>query len=450
MLTLKLRSPLGVGLLVLALLFSGSLAAFRAERVWSAEPEVVVTGGWGPEEGEFGRTMGIDGRPRGPQAFAVDEAGNVLVVDSVHYRTQLFDRQGRLVLVIPVPDGGSPGATGADRSAAYGLLQPALAWGTGFRPQPAIAGPASGADHPLGSAGDIPAATGPRPPYITDVDLSEGAWRWKGSADGMRMTAGPTIFLLAGWDGAVIAVGASGELVWRRDLSTAGDELEAGYLLDLDATPRGGVVVAGYALLQDHLVHFVRHLPGPDADARDLAIHTLTRHGQVEVDASLPIQLDVESLAVGPDGLLYVVAGQPEQNPPGLGANQPRSPTPFTRDLSVFTLDGTCKGRFALECESYTRYLRLVGVDRAGLVVARLGAGDGGGSMAVFSGGGAPVLTLSLPEGVEVADAVVGAGGLYVSTADDRGYQVTVYRIRREVRITPRWGGDDESAPPNG
>lgn len=450
LLTLKLRSPLGVALLVLALAVVGSLAAVRVERVWSAAPELVLSGAWGAGDGQFGRATGIDGRTRGPQAFAVDADGNLLVVDSVNHRLQLFDRRGALVAVLPVPDGGWPGTSGGDRAAAYGLLQPALAWGTGFRPQPDIAGPAGTAGPDLGTGvSDIPASTGLRAPYITDVDLAGPAWRWKAGSPA-ELTSGPTVFLLAGWDSAVIATDARGELAWRSDLSAAEDQLEAGYLLDLDATPDGGVVVAGYALLQDHLVHFVRHLPGPDNDPVDLSIYSLTRHGQVEIDPSLPIQLEVESVAVGEDGRLYLVAGKTQgadEAPPAPA--EPGAPTPFTRELAVFSLDGTSRGRFDLECESYTRYLGLVGVDREGLIYARLGAGDGGGSLAVFAGARRPVLTLPLPGGIEIADAVVGDRGLYVSSASDEGYQVTVYAVRRETRVVPRWiPAEEEAAPP--
>ncbi|HCJ10603.1 MAG TPA: hypothetical protein DHW14_05500, partial [Clostridiales bacterium] len=129
-LVLKLRSPvaaLAAGLLVLT---TAWLLFFRVETVWSVESEVVVAGRWGVAEGEFGRATGADGRLRGPQAVAVDGAGNVAVADSLNGRVQVFSPEGELLGVIRVPEGRAavlPAHT--ERAADHGLLEACLAWG---------------------------------------------------------------------------------------------------------------------------------------------------------------------------------------------------------------------------------------------------------------------------------------------------------------------------------
>jgi len=164
--------------------------------------------------------------------------------------------------------------------------------------------------------------------------------------------------------------------------------------------------------------------------------HSLTRKGEVAVDEGLPIRLEVESMAVGHDGLLYLVAAPP---PGTVGEGRPA--TPFTREIGVFTRDGVPRGKLALECETYTRYLRVIGIDRRGWIYARQAAGGGRGSFTVFDQRGRPLISQALPDGAEVADAYVGPdGNLYVSVAGEEGYGIVKYVMKGRWRLEPRFG----------
>lgn len=490
---LRLRSPLAVAALGLALLATLGLALLRVDTVWVARSEVVVAGDWGAAEGQFGRGAGADGRPRGPQAIAADERGALVVADSLNFRIQIFDPEGRLLGVFSLSGGTAPSQTEDDRAAVYGRLDPCLAWGSGFRPQPDVAAPARPLATPVAgdgqglqpsggnsdtqpvaegsgtqpTVGDQQAAQFASPPYITDLALSAGAWRLEATSGRINPASGPDIYLLAGWEGVVLAADAAGTLKWTRDLSTptrfaelrdpydpqapVTPESWAGFMLDLDTLHGGGVVVAGYELLPDKLLYFLRALPEVEGDLKDLCAYELVRDGSVKVDDSLPIALEVESVAVGSDGLLYVVAARPEVGeaggglPPGdSGARATSGANPFVREVWVFTSGGRGKGKLDLDCLTYTRYLRLVGVDGRGLIYARLGGAGSPGCLAVFDGAGRAVLSIPLAgdagDKAEVADVCLGGDdALYASLATDEGYQVVRYRLGGERRLAWRW-----------
>ncbi len=493
MVVLRLRSPLALAALGLALLATLGLALLRVDTVWVARSEVVVAGDWGAADGEFGRGAGADGRPRGPQAIAADDRGTLVVADSLNSRIQIFDPEGRLLGVFSLTGGTARPQTEDDRAAVYGRLDPCLAWGSGFRPQPDVAAPArspstttagSQATQPAGeavdvrlTAGDPKAAQLVGPPYITDLALSGGAWRLEATSGRIDPASGPDIYLLAGWEGAVLAADAAGTLKWTRDLSTPTRFAElrdpydplapvtpaswAGYMLDLDILRGGGLVVAGYELLPDKLLYFLRALPEVEGDLKDLCAYELVRDGSVKVDENLPIALEVESVAVGSDGLLYVVAarpevgeaggglspadsGAPDSGSLGSGSRATSGANPFIREVWVFTSGGRGKGKLDLDCGTYTRHLRLVGVDGRGLLHARLGGAGSPGCLAVFDGAGRAVLTIPLAgdagDKAEVADVYLGGdGALYASLATDEGYQVVRYRLGGEKRLAWRW-----------
>lgn len=512
MVVLRLRSPLAAAALGLVLLATLGLALLRVDTAWVARSEVVVTGDWGAAEGEFGRGAGADGRPRGPQAIAADERGTLVVADSLNSRIQIFDPEGCFVAAFRLTGGAAPSQTEDDRAAVYGRLDPCLGWGSGFRPQPDIAAPArplatpvagdgqgllpSGTDsdaqptggdpgaQPTGgdsgiqpTAGDQQADRPFSPPYITDLALSGGAWRQEATSGRIDPASGPDIYLLAGWEGAVLAADAAGTLKWTRDLSTptrfaelrdpydplapVTPESWAGFMLDLDTLHGGGVVVAGYELLPDKLLYFLRALPEVEGDLKDLCAYELVRDGSVKVDDSLPIALEVESVAVGSDGLLYVVAARPEvgeaggglppggsgapgSGSPGGGSRATSGASPFVREVWVFTSGGRAKGKLDLDCLTYTRYLRLVGVDGRGLIHARLGGAGSPDCLAVFDGAGRAVLSIPLAgdagDKAEVADVYLGGdGALYASLATDEGYRVVRYWLGGERRLAWRW-----------
>ena len=484
MVVLRLRSPLAAAALGLVLLATLGLAILRVDTVWVARSEVVVTGDWGAAEGQFGRGAGADGRPRGPQAIAADERGALVVADSLNSRIQIFDPEGRLLGVFSLSGGTAPSQTEDDRAALYGRLDPCLAWGSGFRPQPDVAAPARPLATPVAGDGqglqpsggdsDTQPTTGDQeavrplsPPYITDLALSGGAWRLEATSGRIDPASGPDIYLLAGWEGVVLAADAAGTLKWTRDLSTptrfaelrdpydpqapVTPESWAGFMLDLDTLHGGGVVVAGYELLPDKLLYFLRALPEVEGDPEDLCAYELVRDGSVKVDDSLPIALEVESVAVGSDGLLYVVAARPEVGEAGSGLSPADSGSratsganPFVREVWVFTSGGRAKGKLDLDCLTYTRYLRLVGVDGRGLICARLGGAGSPDCLAVFDGAGRAVLTIPLAgdagDKAEVADVYLGGDdALYVSLATDEGYQVVRYRLGGEKRLAWRW-----------
>jgi len=481
---LRLRSPLAAAALGLVLLATLGLAILRVDTVWVARSEVVVTGDWGAAEGQFGRGAGADGRPRGPQAIAADERGALVVADSLNSRIQIFDPEGRLLGVFSLTGETAPSQTEDDRAAVYGRLDPCLAWGSGFRPQPDVAAPARPLATPVAGDGqglqpsggdsDTQPTTGDQeavrplsPPYITDLALSGGAWRLEATSGRIDPASGPDIYLLAGWEGVVLAADAAGTLKWTRDLSTptrfaelrdpydpqapVTPESWAGFMLDLDTLHGGGVVVAGYELLPDKLLYFLRALPEVEGDPEDLCAYELVRDGSVKVDDSLPIALEVESVAVGSDGLLYVVAARPEVGEAGSGLSPADSGSratsganPFVREVWVFTSGGRAKGKLDLDCLTYTRYLRLVGVDGRGLICARLGGAGSPDCLAVFDGAGRAVLTIPLAgdagDKAEVADVYLGGDdALYVSLATDEGYQVVRYRLGGEKRLAWRW-----------
>ncbi len=518
MVVLRLRSPLTAILAVLAALALAGLAMFRVDATWSVESRVVVSGTWGVDPGQFGRGVGADGRGKGPQALAVDEAGNVVVADSQNYRVEIFCPDGRVAEIFaveagpetPPPQGassadvsagapagnaGPPGDSGAaapagdtgaaapagdtgaaaqvvtpaDRAANYGLLSACLSWGEDFRPRPDLPAPASpreldvgavpaaASGPPLSSAASgsrlssaVPdAATLSSLPYVTDLDLSPGRWHFDAASGRMDPAVGPELYLLAGWDGSVSACDVTGAVKWRRRLTTSplflnhpdwsqkdpkpAPHLWAGYLLDLDAISGGGVVVAGYSLEPECLYYFVRVLEDPGLEPRDLAAYELVRDGSVKVDDTLPIAQEVESIAVGHDGLVYLVAAPP---PPA----EPGGVSPFTRDVFAYTVAGEAKGRITLDCGAYTRYLDLAGVSSNGLVYARLGGSGVAPSYGAFDRSGDLVVSIALPEGAEVADAYLARdGSLYVSTATDTGYEVTRFRVSSHKRLRPRW-----------
>ncbi len=461
MVVYKLRSPLTAVLLAVVLLGLTGLAIFRVEHSWSIRSEAVLSGSWGDAPGEFGRGTGADGRPRGPQAIAVDPGGLVAVADSLNYRIQVFGRSGVLLESFDLPAGAVPSRTEDERAAVYGRLAPCLDWGYGFQPRPGVASPARPSEEPVAVDGEVTQPLGP--PYITDLDLSEGAWHVDGVTGRIDPGTGPDIYCLAGWEGVALATDVTGNLKWTRDLSTSArfnevrdpyDPLApvtpaswAGFLLDLDALPGGGLVVTGYELLTDRLVFFVRSLPEVEGEPQDLAAYELVRDGTAKVDDGLPIALEVESVAVGADGLLYLVAAAPppgegeEAAPADAGPGLEASPaTPFTREVWVFTPAGRGKGRIELEFATYTRNLRLVGVDARGLLYAHIVGNGGPDTVAVFDGGGPPVAMLELPADAEMADAFLGGDrALYVSQATDEGYQVVRCRLEDRSGLVPRW-----------
>jgi len=437
MYVVKLKSPVMGGLTVLLAALAVSFALFRLETVWTVESAVVVEGGWGTAEGEFGRTTGVDGRLRGPQALAVDGAGNVAVADSVNGRVQVFSQDGEFLLAFGVPADGPSGAWRGDRVAAYGLLQPCLAWGSGFRPRPELPAPVGVCTVP--GTDDVAVSALTRGPYVTDIDLGPGSWHPSEARRGHAPETGPKVYLLAGWDGVLLAVGPAGRLEWRRDLLDLGLEgMAAGYVLDADAAPGGGVVFCGYGLFGDHLVYFVR-LVRPDAEPLDLARYRLDRDGSVTVADDPPIKQEIESLAVGEDGRLYAVAAPgSDRDPEGAGHS------PFTREVWVYSPDGRLEGSFGLDCETYTRYLEMIGVDRRGLVYVRQRFDGVPGCLGVFDSRGRPVAWLPTAEEVESADAYVRDGFLYLSEADDEGFRVSRYRVEARTRLRWRWSGPAE------
>ncbi len=473
MVVLKLRSPLaGVALAVLVVAAAG-LASLRVDTAWTVEQGTAVSGSWGTGPGEFGRGAGVDGRPKGPQAVAVDGLGNVVVADSLNYRVMVFSPGGQLLKVIGLSVEAAPPGTGENRAAAYGLLEPCLGWGSGFRPNPDLAAPARPWVEPAASSGD-----GTGLPYVTDLALAPGAWRVDRGSGRLDPASGPDIFLLAGWEGVVLATDVGGTLKWSRDLAGVGTlfgggseppvpegpnpapDSQTGYLLDLHALPRGGVLATGYVLLPERLIYFVRCLHEVEGEPVDLAAYELGRDGLTRVAEDLPIALEVESVAVGADGLLYVVAAAPEPAP-SQGALPDASgqagdtretgkeatvsgavsgAAPFARDVWIYTLSGQPKGKLALDCETYTRYLQLIGVDKRGLLYTRLSRSGSPGQVTVFDGRGRPAASVTLPEGAEVADAYLAPSGqLYLSVATDEGYQVQTYRVSGHRRLTWRW-----------
>lgn len=493
MVVLKLRSPLVAALGVLVVLVAAGLALFGVEHVWTVRSEVAVSGSWGSQDIQFGRGAGADGRPRGPQAISVDGHGNLVVADSLNYRLLLYSRAGKLLTAVPLPVAGVPSQTEDERAAVYGRLVPCLAWSSGFQPEPEIAAPArQSAEQPSGaepvtsmgtSSPDEP-ATGrvkgspPGSPYITDMDLGGGSWAVNGAGH-FDAAGGPDIYVLAGWEGALMATDAAGTLKWTRDLSTSSrfEELRdpydpqapvtpaswAGFMLDLDTLPGGGLVVAGYELLTDKLVFFVRALSSVEGEVTELAAYQLLRDGTVKVDHNLPIDLEVESVAVGTDGLIYTVAAAPPRadettfpsesvtgttddeaapplgSAPTEGASQA---TPFTREIWAFSPEGTFKNKLELQFQTYTRHLRLIGVDEQGMLYVRVGGAGKACSVVVFDGEGRLAASVALPEDAEIADTCLGGDGhLYVSVATDTGYQVLRYTIAGRGRITPRWWG---------
>ena len=456
MVVLKLKSPLAAVALALIVLLVTGLSLLRVDTAWVMRSEAVVEGEWGSGSGEFGRGAGADGRPRGPQAIAADESGNVVVADSLNYRLQIFDRQGCLLEVVPVPAGAATPQTEDDRAGAYGLLRPSLDWGTGFRPRPEVVAPARSSDEPVPVAKDTgEALSATRPPYVTDIDLSVGAWRVRNEAGRIDPGAGPEIYLLAGWEGIVAATDAAGNLRWSRDLSTperflnlpdpslpnAPPEPEtwAGYLIDLDTFPGDkGLLVSGYELQPDKLVHFVRFLEAAEAEPQDLASYELVRDGSIRIDEAAPIGLEVESVAVADSGLLYIVAAGPPTGSPAAESGA----SPFARDIWIYTREGREKGKLQIDCGVYTRHLRLVGVDARGLVYARLGGPGTPGTLTVFDEKGRRAVSAALPEGAEAADAYLARDGtLYVSLATDEGYQVVRFEVRGHSRLVWRWAG---------
>jgi len=86
MVVLKLKSPLAAVALALIVVLVTGLSLLRVDTAWVMRSEAVVEGEWGSGSGEFGRGAGADGRPRGPQAIAADESGNVVVADILNYR----------------------------------------------------------------------------------------------------------------------------------------------------------------------------------------------------------------------------------------------------------------------------------------------------------------------------------------------------------------------------
>ncbi len=441
MLVLKLRSPvaaLAAGLLVLT---TAWLLFFRVETVWSVESEVVVAGRWGVAEGEFGRATGADGRLRGPQAVAVDGAGNVAVADSLNGRVQVFSPEGELLGVIRVPEGRTAVLPAhAERAAAHGLLEACLAWGPGFRPRPDLPGPAAAAP----AQAEVPAAARPGFLYVTDIDLSGGSWRVDRRSGRLDPASGPRLHLLAGWEGTVITMDITGVVHRRLDLLPSGRAAAApGYVLDIDAFPDGDLVVFGYVLPEEGLVQFVRLVEASAVEAVDLCSVTIRRDGSVTVDEDLPVRLDVESVAAGHDGLLYLAAAPAAPPPAGAPGGGPGGASPFSRQVWVFSRRGKAEGRFRLDCEGYTLYLRLLGTSGRGLVFARLGSGRSPGMICLFDRKGTMLLRLPLPaEAVEVADVYLTAAGvLYVSVADDEGYRVLRYRVGGSLKPVPRWGG---------
>ncbi len=474
MMVFKLRSPLTAAVLAVLMVTLAGLALFRVDRVWAVRSEVVVSGSWGSDREQFGRGAGADGRPRGPQAIAVDSLGNLVVADSLNYRILIYGHDGALLEVLPLPSGAVPARTEDERAAIYGQIEPCLGWGEGFRPRPVIAAPARPWVEPVTVDGD----KGKRAarPYVTDVDLSEGSWRVDAASGRIDPGSGPDIYLLAGWEGVALATDVTGTLKWTRDLSTSARFNEvrdpydpqgpvtpaswAGFMLDLDTLPGGGILVAGYELLTDRLVYFVRALPQIEGEPEDLAVYELVRDGSVKVDEKLPIALEVESVTVGADGFVYVVAaappppeqpapspGEPDGGPvvPGAGAFGVEAlgaskATPFTREVWVFSPEGRSKGKLELQFETYTRHLRLIGVDLRGLLFARVGGAGNPGSLAVFDGGGLAALSIPLPDNTEIADAYLGGdGALYVSQATEEGYQIARHRIAGRSRLGFRW-----------
>ncbi len=446
MIVLRLKSPRGILIAaVIASLLAG-FACIRVERVWSLSSETVVSGNWGTADGEFGRGGGSDGRLRGPQAFAVDKAGNVIVADTLNYRVKVFDPKGRLGWVFPVPGTGADARSYDERAALWGILSPCLSWSAGFRPYPELAGPA----HPTVTQVTAAAGAGaPSLPYVTDIEVSGPGFRWPPGGTPSEPVSGPDIHLLAGWEGVVITVGPDGALRWSRifagpaapepapgpsGIQDSSDEV-AGVLLDMDALPGGGVVVTGYSLLHDRLVHFVRALQRPEDEPRDLASYELLRDGSTRVSRDLPVALEVESVAVGHDGNLYVVAAAP---PPA--GEQAHGPSPFIRELWVYASDGRGRGKLALDCETYTRHLRIIAVDRAGLIYVRHGGAEMPALVSVFGGDGHRAVTVRLPDDAEIADVHGGREReFYVSVATDESYQVVRYTLRGRWRLTARW-----------
>lgn len=61
---------------------------------------VVVHGTWGDGPGEFGRIA--EENVFGPELYTIDTAGNLVILDSLNDRLQVFDRQGRFVRSVPV------------------------------------------------------------------------------------------------------------------------------------------------------------------------------------------------------------------------------------------------------------------------------------------------------------------------------------------------------------
>ncbi|MFA7373727.1 MAG: hypothetical protein WC074_09270 [bacterium] len=80
---------------------------FSANLIFAA-PSVILTGPWGKEAGQFGRTH-PDEQPVGPMTFTVGMSGEIFVLDNLNGRIQRFSRVGKFVEQYKIPAGDPVG-----------------------------------------------------------------------------------------------------------------------------------------------------------------------------------------------------------------------------------------------------------------------------------------------------------------------------------------------------
>lgn len=70
---------------------------------FASSPDILVAGGWGAADGEFGLLSPEgEGSREGPMSFAVDRQGVIYVLDQVNGRVQVFDSRGQRVGVVRI------------------------------------------------------------------------------------------------------------------------------------------------------------------------------------------------------------------------------------------------------------------------------------------------------------------------------------------------------------
>jgi hypothetical protein len=64
---------------------------------------VVFKTAWGSGSDELGRIIPQEASPEGPMSFVIDSSGNILVLDQLNKRIQVYDKNGKHIKTIPIP-----------------------------------------------------------------------------------------------------------------------------------------------------------------------------------------------------------------------------------------------------------------------------------------------------------------------------------------------------------